>query len=122
MTPATSPVQPAPIGTAWHRRALSHSDRSRGVWINATVVSGLTAVAKGGGALKTVVIARLFGTGTDLDAYLLAFLIPSFMADVLCGAIVPALVPRLIELIELKSRAAAMELYNSAVLRSVVFV
>ena len=122
MTPATSPVQPAPIGTAWHPRALSRSDPSRGFWINATVVSGLTAVAKGGGALKTVVIARLFGTGTDLDAYLLAFLIPSFMADVLCGAIVPALVPRLIELIELKSRAAAMELYNSAILRSVVFV
>jgi len=83
------------------------------------VVSGLTAVAKSGGVLKTVVIAR--GTGTDLDAHLLASLIPSLMADVLCAAIVPALVPRLIELIEIKSTAAAMELHNSTALRSVVF-
>jgi hypothetical protein len=60
--------------------------------------------------------------GTDLDAYLLAFLIPSFLTDVLCGAIVPALVPRLIELMQYRTKSAALELYNGTVLRSVSFV
>jgi putative peptidoglycan lipid II flippase len=40
----------------------------------------------------------VFGSGHDLDSYLLAFLIPSFLADVFCGAIVPAAVPEFVEL------------------------
>jgi putative peptidoglycan lipid II flippase len=40
----------------------------------------------------------VFGSGHDLDSYLLALLIPSFVADVFCGAIVPAAVPEFVEL------------------------
>ena len=92
------------------------------MWVNASVVSGLTALVKGTGAVKTVVIARYFGASAELDAYLLAFLIPSFITDVLCGAIVPALVPRLIELLHQRKEAAVRDLYTAAVRRSVAFV
>ncbi len=122
MLPATAPLQSAPADTSLPQRVSGQNERWSGVWKNATVVSSLTGVAKFAGAAKTIVIAQAFGAGTDLDAYLLAFLIPSFLADVLCGAIVPALVPRLIELMHHRTKAAALELYNGTILRSVSFV
>jgi putative peptidoglycan lipid II flippase len=92
------------------------------VWVNAIMVSGLTALVKVTGAVKTVAIARFFGASAELDAYLLAFLIPSFIADVFCGAIVPALVPRLIELMHQGKETAVRDLYSEALWRSVTFV
>jgi len=124
---AAAPLQSAPE-TFRYWLPPAQSDRWSGVWKNATVVSALTGIARIAGAAKTIVIAQAFGAGTDLDAYLLAFLIPSFLADVLCGAIVPALVPRLIELMHRTTlmhhttRSAALELYNGTILRSVSFV
>lgn len=94
----------------------------RGVWTHISIVSGLTAFVKCAGAIKAVVIARYFGSGADLDAYLLAFLIPSSIADVLCGAIVPALIPRLIELRHRGKDAAASEITARAFQRSLAFV
>src|SRR5690348_11190665 len=60
-------------------------------------VSALTIAAKLAGTAKSVAIAKAFGTGPDLDAFLLAFLFPSFLADVFCGSLVPALVPAFVE-------------------------
>jgi len=48
------------------------------------------------GAVKVAVTARYFGAGGELDAYLIAFLLPSFFADVLAGSIRSALVPALL--------------------------
>ena len=120
MAPTTSALRSVDSGT--HRRLLSQDARWRGVWVTAGVVSGLTALVKSTGAVKTLVIARFFGASAELDAYLLAFLIPSFIAEVLCGAIVPALVPRLVELIHQENDTAVRELYTGAFRRSVKFV
>ena len=59
-------------------------------------VGALNALAKLAGALKVVVIARYFGTSADLDAFLIAFLLPAFLADVVAGCITPSLVPVLV--------------------------
>jgi putative peptidoglycan lipid II flippase len=121
----TSPHQSRYVATdvgAKLRSLPGHQHQWRGLWLNATVVSGLTALVKGAGAVKTVVIARFFGATSQLDAYLLAFLIPSFIAEVLCGAIVPALVPRLVELAHQEKHTAAVELHKGALWRSVIFV
>ena len=109
------------MGTELHRFP-GQKDRGRGLWVNATAVSGLTTLVKVAGALKTVAIARFFGTGDDLDAYVLAFLIPTFIGDVLCGAIVPALVPRFVELLHQEKQAAMLELYTGAFWLSITFV
>ena len=128
MSPVTAALQSVPADAPPAGRMPDQNERWSGVWKNATVVSGLTGVAKFAGAAKTIVIAQAFGAGTDLDAYLLSFLIPSLLADVLCGAIVPALVPRLIELMHHRTpmhhptTSAALELYNGTVLRSVSFL
>jgi putative peptidoglycan lipid II flippase len=48
------------------------------------------------GAAKLIVIARFFGAGDQLDAFLIAFLLPSFAADVVAGSFTPSLVPMLV--------------------------
>ena len=82
-------------------------------------VSAFTTLAKVMGAAKAVVLARAFGSGAALDSYLLAFLLPSFLADVFCGSLVPVLVPKLVEFEYLEGRAKAVDLYGHVLRRSV---
>ena len=62
---------------------------------NAIFVSGLTVAVKIAGAAKVAITARVLGPGDDLDAYLMAFLVPSVLCDVLAGSLTPALIPAL---------------------------
>jgi putative peptidoglycan lipid II flippase len=82
-------------------------------------VSAFTTLAKLMGAAKAVVLARVFGSGAALDSYLLAFLLPSFLADVFCGSLVPVLIPKLIEFECWKGRPKAIDLYGYVLRRSV---
>ena len=81
-------------------------------------VSAFTTLAKFMGAAKAIVLARVFGSGAGLDSYLLAFLLPSFLADVFCGSLVPVLVPKLIEFECWEGRAKAVDLYGHVLRRS----
>src|SRR5579862_3683669 len=81
-------------------------------------VSAFTTLAKFMRAAKTVVLARVFGSGAALDSYLLAFLLPSFLADVFCGSLVPVLIPKLIEFECWEGRERAVDLYGHVLRRS----
>jgi putative peptidoglycan lipid II flippase len=81
-------------------------------------VSAFTTLAKLMGAAKAVVLARVFGSGTALDSYLLAFLLPSFMADVFCGSLVAVLVPKLVEFEYREGHAKAVDFYGHVLRRS----
>jgi len=81
-------------------------------------VSAFTTLAKVFGAAKALVLARFFGSGAVLDAYLLAFLAPSFLADVFCGSLVPVLVPKLIEFEYRDGRTGAIDLYGHVLRRT----
>ncbi|MGH7247242.1 MAG: murein biosynthesis integral membrane protein MurJ, partial [Pseudomonadota bacterium] len=74
-------------------------------------VGGWTAAIKVGGAVKVILAARLFGAGDAMDAYLIAFLLPCFLADVLAGPLDSALIPTYIELREKQQKAAAEAVY-----------
>lgn len=76
-------------------------------------VGGWTAVAKVAGALKVILAARLFGTSDAMDAYLIAFLAPSFFIDVLAGPLDSALVPSLIQARERRSADSEEALYST---------
>ena len=58
------------------------------------------------GLAKVIVIAGRFGTGDALDAFLIAFLVPSFVADSLAGSVSASLVPALIDERERNGEAA----------------
>jgi putative peptidoglycan lipid II flippase len=62
----------------------------------AATVGTLTSLSKLAGAAKVIVTARFFGTGDALDAFLVAFLLPSFLSDVVAGSFTPCLIPVLV--------------------------
>ena len=85
---------------------------------SAAVGLGLTIV-KAAGALKIIFLARAFGTSDALDAYLVAFLLPSFASEVVVGSFSNALIPALIALREKRGRAV-MERLRANLLSAVV--
>lgn len=76
-------------------------------------VGGYTAVVKVAGAVKVVFTARAFGMSDGLDAYLIAFLLPSVVCDTLAGSLSSALVPSFIQVRETQGREAATRLYQN---------
>jgi putative peptidoglycan lipid II flippase len=60
------------------------------------MVGALTSAAKLAGAAKVMVMARFFGTSDPLDAFLIAFLLPAFLSDVVAGSLTPSLIPLLV--------------------------
>src|ERR1700756_5022370 len=83
------------------------------VLIHMATVGAYTAVVKAAGAAKVVLTARAFGMSDGLDAYLIAFVLPSFVCDTLSGSLSSALVPTFIEVRETQGRAAGNRLYQS---------
>src|SRR4029077_7793426 len=57
--------------------------------------------------------ARLFGACDAMDAYLIAFLLPSFFIDMLASPLDSALIPTMIELREKRGKEAAEQLYRT---------
>ncbi|HEY3739937.1 MAG TPA: lipid II flippase MurJ [Bryobacteraceae bacterium] len=70
---------------------------------SASVGIGMTLV-KAAGAVKIVFMARAFGASDALDAYLMAFLLPSFASEIVVGSLSNALIPALISLRERRGR------------------
>src|SRR5580658_3877253 len=106
---------------AWSLKATPAVRRNAGFLLDTLTLSVIAGFAKVAGAAKSIVIARVFGAGPELDSFLLAFLIPSVLADTFCGALVPVTVPRLIELERRSGPAAAHALYSRLLRRSLRF-
>ena len=70
--------------------------RSPSLFFSTATVGIATAIARVAGAGKTALIATFFRPGTELDAYLLAFLIVSSINEVFFGSLGAILVPSLI--------------------------
>src|ERR1700676_5705743 len=76
-------------------------------------VGSWTSLAKVAGAIKLILAARLFGAGDAMDAYLIAFLLPSFFIDMFAGPLDSALIPTLIEVREKSGKEEAEQLYRT---------
>ena len=81
--------------------------------VDTVTVGGWTSLAKLAGAVKLILAARLFGAGDAMDAYLIAFLLPSFFIDMFSGPLDSALIPTLIEVREKLGKEAAEQLYRT---------
>ena len=86
--------------------------RDSKILTDTVIVAALTVFVKLAGAAKVVVGAHLFGTGDQFDAFVIAFLIPSFLGEVLAGSLTASLIPTLIEVREHQGEPAAHELYS----------
>ncbi len=84
------------------------------MFAHAGTVGALTAAAKLAGAAKVIATARFLGAGDALDAFFIAFLLPSFVSDVVSGSFAPALVPRLVHAAASEGVEAARRLARAA--------
>jgi putative peptidoglycan lipid II flippase len=71
------------------------------------------------GMLKELLVAHRFGRGDDIDAFLLAFLLPSFAVNVLAGTLNAAFIPEYVRTGRQQGRAAADLLFSTVSLGSI---
>ena len=87
----------------------------------ATVVVGMfTVIAKGGTAIRELMVARLFGRGDAIDALTIAYLLPSFVLSLLMSSLGSALIPTFIETRRNNGMEEAQDLFSSFMFLSLV--
>jgi putative peptidoglycan lipid II flippase len=80
----------------------------------AALIVGLFSILVAIGAtLKELVVARYFGRGDSIDAFLVAFLLPSFIVSVAAGSLATALIPVFVEIRHREGVEAAQQLFSS---------
>ena len=77
----------------------------------AVTTGSLTVVVKVASLGSTLVIASFFGTGDDLEAFLIAFLLPSTIINVVSGSISSAMVPAYVRVSERQGSEEAYALF-----------
>jgi putative peptidoglycan lipid II flippase len=73
----------------------------------------LALIAKALSFAKDLFLARSFGTGDELDAFLIAFALPSFAINVIAGSFNVALIPTFVRVRETGGRELAQNLLSS---------
>jgi putative peptidoglycan lipid II flippase len=86
------------------------------------IVGGFSIVVKLAATFKQLVIAYQFGTSDALDAFLIAYLIPSFAINVFAGSFSPALMPTFIQVREKEGMSAAQQLFSSVLALSILII
>ncbi|MCE5335317.1 MAG: polysaccharide biosynthesis C-terminal domain-containing protein [Desulfobacteraceae bacterium] len=79
-----------------------------------TSIAVTTMIVKLASMWKEMVVADKYGRAADLDAFLLAFIIPSFLINILAGSVNAALIPTFIQTRTSMGRQAAQKLLSSA--------
>ena len=97
----------------WRKQSVN-----RRIFAAILTVGGLTVVAKLAAAAKEVVAAHQFGTSDALDAFLIAFLLPTFAINVVAGSFNAALMPTYIQVRKHEGHGAAQRLFSAAMVWS----
>ena len=85
-------------------------------------ISAITFLVKLVNLGKEIYVASLFGTNDLMDAYFIAFLLPSFGIGVIARSFNAALIPTFIQVRDNQGKEAAQRLFSSAVLLSTVLL
>ncbi|PWT76318.1 MAG: virulence factor MviN [Chloroflexi bacterium] len=84
---------------------------NRRIFAASLTVGALTFLVHVGTAAKELVVAYQFGTTDVIDAFLIAFLLPSFLISVVAGSLPSAVIPTYLEVQHREGREAAEQLY-----------
>jgi putative peptidoglycan lipid II flippase len=86
----------------------------------ATIIIGLlTGLAKFASVGKELIVAWRFGTGDELDSFVMAMVVPSFIISVVAGSFSSALIPTYIKIREQQGHKAAQQLFSGIMARAV---
>ncbi|MFO7600897.1 MAG: lipid II flippase MurJ, partial [Candidatus Desulfacyla sp.] len=104
----------------WKRWRVRSTNRR--IFAAIVSVGGFTMLVKLAAVAKQLVIAGRFGTSDALDAFLIAFLAPSFAINVAAGSFSAALIPTFIEVREREGQDAAQRLFSSVMVLSIFLI
>lgn len=108
------------ISKIWNK--LTKGSVNRQIFGAALTVGIGTALVKGIAVVKELVVAWKFGTGDDLDAFLIALLIPAFIVNVVAGSFNAALIPTYIRVREQDGKDAAQKLFSGVTIWSLALL
>lgn len=77
------------------------------------IIAGISLLVKVVAMVKELVVAQQFGVGDALDSFLIAFMIPSFIIQLISGSLNNAMIPTYIEVREGEGRRESIELLHS---------
>lgn len=97
----------------WHK--LTSGSTNRKIFGAAITVGLGTAFVKLASVVKELVVAWKFGTADDLDAFLIALVVPSLITNVIAGSFNAALIPTYIKVREQSGIEAAQKLFSGAI-------
>jgi putative peptidoglycan lipid II flippase len=120
--PQTSPseesfraVLPAPA----RESAVSADHR---IFRATTILSALAGLVLVATTAKELVVANYFGRGDALDAYLIAYVLPSFVVNIVAASFNSAVIPTFIEVRERGGSEAAQRLFSGAMVWSLAML
>jgi putative peptidoglycan lipid II flippase len=99
-------------------KKLTSGSINRQILGAALTVGLFTASVKLASTGKELVVAHKFGTGDDLDAFLIALVLPFFIVNVVAGSFNAALIPSYIQVREQEGKKAAQRLFSGAAIGS----
>lgn len=102
--------------------AWQSASTNRSIFSAMLVVVVMTGAAKVAVVAKELVVARFFGTGEVVDAFLIAFLLPMFAINVLSDSFSAAMMPTYIRIRDNAGRKAAQQLFSSIMLLAILFL
>jgi putative peptidoglycan lipid II flippase len=100
-------------------RGLQSGSTNRRIFGAIVTISSLTAVIKLVNIAKEILVASRFGTSDQLDAFLIAFMIPTFCIGIVANSFNAALIPTFIRVRENQGMAAAQRLFANTTLFSI---
>lgn len=100
-----SPARPEP--------PFAREATNRRIFTTAFMLAVLTLAVKVVSMFKEMTVAAWFGTGDEMDAFLIAFLLPAYVINVVAGSLNAALIPIQIEVRERYGKLAAHHLFRS---------
>jgi putative peptidoglycan lipid II flippase len=88
----------------------------------AASVAACSAVAGLASTAKELAVARWFGRGDALDAFLIAYLVPAFLVTLIAGSLNAAMIPTFIEVREREGKEAAQRLFSGVMVLSLALL
>lgn len=101
---------------AWKK--LTSGSINRQIFGAAVTVALMTAFVKVAAVVKELVVAWRFGTGDELDAFLIALVVPSFIISVVAGSFNEALIPTYVRVKEQQGLKEAQKLFSGVMVWS----
>ena len=104
------------ISKFWH--SVSTGSINRKIFSAAIIVAGGTAFVKLIAVAKELVVASQFGTADELDAFLIALIVPSVLINIVGDCFNAALIPIYIKVRDQEGKVAAQRLFGGATIGS----